>query len=102
MCSAQWFHNCYLCGDFILSETVHLLLYCTKLNQFRDALWQKLLTRFGIDYFIVLMSRSPERQIELLFSGSRGILNEEKDIIDCLKIFLMSLTKIPPKTNIII
>ena len=57
MCSAQWFHNCYLCGDFILSETVHLLLYCTKLNQFRDALWQKLLTRFGIDYFIVLMSR---------------------------------------------
>ena len=102
MCSAQWFHNCYLCGDFILSETVHLLLYCTKLNQFRDALWQKLLTRFGIDYFIVLMSHSPERQIELLFSGSRGILNEEKDIIDCIKIFLMSLSKIPSKTNIII
>ena len=43
MCSAQWFHNCYLCGDFILSETVYLLLYCTKLNLFRDALLQKLL-----------------------------------------------------------
>ena len=40
MCSAQWFHHCYLCVDFILSETVQ---YYTKLNQFRDALWQKLL-----------------------------------------------------------
>ena len=48
------------------------------------------------------MSRSPERQVDLLFSGCRGILNEEKDIIDCIKIVLMSLSKIPSKTSIII
>ena len=53
---------------------------------------------YGKNYLLdleLIMSRSPERQIELLFSGSRGILNEEKDIIDCIKIFLMSLSKIP-------
>ena len=41
------------------------------------------------------MSHSPERQLDLLFSGSREILNEEKDVIDCIKIFLMSLSKLP-------
>ena len=53
-------------------------------------------------YFILLMSRSPEKQIDLLFSGSRGILNDEKDIIDGINIFLMLLIKMPSKTSIII
>ena len=102
MFSHQWYHNCYVCGDLILSETTHLLLYSHSLNQFREVLWYNLLSHFGLHYFTIFMSYSPERQIDLLFTGSREILNDEKDVIDCIKIFLMSLTKIPAKFSCII
>ena len=78
------------------------MLYCIKLNQNRETLWYKLICRFGIDYFIAFISNSPESQIDLLFSGSRGILNEEKDVVDCIKIFLVSLSKIPSHLDILI
>ncbi|MEW8150680.1 MAG: reverse transcriptase family protein [Candidatus Thiodiazotropha endolucinida] len=100
--SGKWLHTCYLCGDFILSQPEHLMLYCIKLNQNRETLWYKLICRFGIDYFIAFISNSPESQIDLLFSGSRGILNEEKDVVDCIKIFLVSLSKIPSHLDILI
>ena len=48
------------------------------------------------------MSQSPERRLDLLFSGSREILNEEKDVNDCIKIFLMSSSKIPVYSSYII
>ena len=57
-----------------------------KLKEFREVLWYKLLSRFGINYFTLFMSHSPERQIDLLFTGSREILNDEKDVLDCIKI----------------
>lgn len=100
MFSGKWHHTCYLCGDFILSQPEHLMLYCIKLNQFRETLWYKLICRFGIDYFIAFISNSPESQIDLLFSGLRGILNEGKDVIDCIKLFLVSLSKIPSQSYI--
>ena len=100
--SGKWLHTCYLCGDFILSQPEHLMLYCIKLNQNRETLWYKLICRFGIDYFIVFISNSPESQIDLLYSGSKGILNEEKDVVDCIKIFLVSLSKIPSHLDILI
>ena len=73
MFSGKWLHTCYLCGDFILSQSEYLMLYCIKLNQNRETLWYKLICRFDIDYFKVFISNSPESQIDLLFSGSRGI-----------------------------
>ena len=96
MFSVKWYHICYLCGDLILSESTHLLLYCVKLKEFREVLWYKLLSRFGINYFTVFMSHSPERQIDLLFTGSREILNDEKYVLDCIKMLLMSLSNIYP------
>ena len=65
-------------------------------------LWYKLLSRFGFNYFTVFISHSPERQIDLLFTGSREILIDEKDVLDCIKIFLMSISKIPVKPTCII
>ena len=38
----KWLHTCYLCGDFILSQPEHLMLYYIKLNQFLETLWYKL------------------------------------------------------------
>ena len=102
MFSVKWYNNCYLCGDFILSQSEHLMLYCIKLNDFRESLWYRLLSRFDVNYFNSFMSHSPERQLDLLFSGPREILNEEKDVIDCIKLFLMSLSKIPVYSSYII
>ena len=70
------------------------MLYCIKLNQFRETLWYKLVCRLCIDYFIAFISNSPDSQIDLLFSESRGVLNEEKDVVGCIKIFVGSLSKI--------
>ena len=84
------------------SESTHLLLYCVKLKEFREVLWYKLLSRFGFNYFTVFISHSPERQIDLLFTGSREILIDEKDVLDSIKIFLMSISKIPAKPTCII
>ena len=80
MFSGKWHHTCYLCGVFVLLQPEHLMLYCIKLTQFRETLWYKLICRFGIDYFIVFISNSAENQIDLLFSGFREILNEEKEL----------------------
>ena len=55
-----------------------------------------------MNYFNIFMSHSPERQLDLLFPGSREILNEETDVIDCIKIFLMSLSKLPVYSSCII
>ena len=68
----------------------------------REVLWYKLLSRFGFNYFTVFISDSPERQIDLLFTGSREILIDEKDVLDCIKVLLMSLSKIPAKSRFII
>ena len=62
----------------------------------------RLLSRFGVNYFNSFMSHSPERQLHLLFSRSREILNEEKDVTDCINIFLMSFSKIPVYSSYII
>ena len=87
MFSVKWY-NCYLCGDLILPESTHFLLYGVKLKEFREVLWYKLLRRFGFNYFNVFMSHSPERQIDM-FTSSREILNDENDVFDCIKILLM-------------
>ena len=89
MFSVKRYHNCYICGDFILSRSEHLTLYYIKLNDFREILWYRLLSRFGVNYFNSFMSHSPERQLDLLFFGSSENLIEEKDVIDCIKIFLI-------------
>ena len=72
MFSGKWPDTCNLCGDFILWQPEHLMFYCIKLNQIRETSWYKVICRFGIDYFIAFISNSPESQIDLLFSGSRG------------------------------
>lgn len=102
MFSAKWHKNCYLCGNLVLSESEHLMLYCIHLNNFRNVLWKRLLNRFGVNFFIDFISNPPESQIDLLFSGSRELLNDEKDVKDCMKIFLMSLAKLPSYSNILI
>ena len=65
MFSVKWYHNCYICGD--CSQSEHLMLYCIKLNEFREILWYRLRSRFGVNYFNNFMSHSPERQLDLLF-----------------------------------
>ena len=45
---------------------------------------------FGFNYFTVFISHSPGRQIDLLFTGSREILIDEKDVLDCIKILLVN------------
>ena len=78
-----------------------LYMYCIKLNHIRETLWYKLICRFGIDFFIAFISNSPESQTDLLVSGSRGIVNEERDVVDCIKIFLVSLSKIHSHLDIL-
>lgn len=67
---------------------------CNRTNEFRDIFWKKLILRFGLEYFMLFISYSPDYQLEMLFSGCRGILSNEVDILDCLKIFVIYLAKI--------
>ena len=48
------------------------------------------------------MSHSPEMQLYLLFSGSREVLNDKKDVEDCIRILLLALSKIPSKSSYLI
>lgn len=75
------------------------MLYCAELSEFRDALWRRLLSRFGVKFYIESTSNPPKNQIDLLFTGSREILNNERDITDCI---LMSFMKIPSHSDILI
>lgn len=94
--SVKWYQYCYLCGNFILSQTEHLLLYCTELEHFRETLWSRLIGRFGIEFFVNFITNPPEKQLHILFTGSRETLDAETDIYDFLKIFLIALMKVPP------
>ena len=94
MFSGKWSQNCKLCTETTLSQTEHLILFCNRTNEFRDIFWKKLILQFGLEYFMLLISYSPDCQLEMLFSGCRGVLSDEVDILDCLKIFVNYLAKI--------
>ena len=102
MFSGKWQQNCYLCGDYVFSVSEHLLLDCARLCDIRDILWKRLLNRFGVKYYIEFISYPPEAQIDMLFSGSREILDDKKDVFDCIKIVLRYFEKLPSPGNIII
>lgn len=93
MFSRNWYQKCRLCGNFIFSETEHLLLFCHRMDDFRNILWERLYIRFSVDFFVAFTTYPPEKQIDLLFSGCREILGSEGDIVDCIKIFIVSLGK---------
>ena len=94
MFSGKWSQNCKLCTETTLSQTEHLILFCNRTNEYRDIFWKKLILRFGLEYFMLLISYSPDCQLEMLFSGCRGVLSDEVEILDCLKIFVNYLAKI--------
>lgn len=102
MFSGKWQQNCNLCGDYVFSVSEHLLLDCVRLCDIRDTLWERLLSRFGVNFYIQFISYPPETQIDMLYSGAREILDGEKDVIDCIKLFLRSFEKLPSPRNIII
>ena len=77
-----------LCHETILEPSEHMLLFCCKTNTFRETLWGKLLNRFGMAFFIALLSESPKSQIEMLFSGCYKILQNDTDVTDCVKVFV--------------
>ncbi|MCG8048788.1 MAG: reverse transcriptase family protein [Candidatus Thiodiazotropha taylori] len=99
MLSRNWVQTCSNCQDGILSQSEHLLLYCSNTNEFREILWSRLIMRFGLTFFSTFMLESPKSQLELLFSGCSKLLNDKTDIVDCVKIFVTSLVKIHPPAD---
>lgn len=75
------------------SETEHLLLFCHRMDDFRNILWKRLYIRFSVDFFVAFTTYPPEKQTDLLFSGCCEILGSEGDIVDCIKIFIVSWGK---------
>ena len=47
------------------------------------------------------MSHSPEMQLDLLFSGSREVLNGKKDFKDCIRIFYWHRQRYPLSPTIL-
>ena len=88
---------CNLCNEVIYYPTEHLLLFCRKTNGFRESLWPRLILKFGLNFFDQFISETPKGRLELLFSGCAKILNNETDIKDCVKIFVLTLGKIHSK-----
>ena len=79
-------------NEMTLNELVKLTTLWTTGP--RELLWNKLIYRFGFEVFITFIALPVDRQLNGLFSGCQNILSEVQDVIDCLKIFVMSLYKI--------
>ena len=80
MCSGQWTRERDLCHETILEPSEHMLLFCCKTNTFRETLWGTLFNRFGMAFFIALLSESPKSLIEMLFSGFYKILQNDTGV----------------------
>lgn len=94
MFSAKYLQTCYLCQNAVFSLMEHLLLFCKYTQEFRNLLWEKLMNRFGLDFYLAFIAYSPVDQVDLLFSGCQGILSSETDTFDCIRIFVLSLLHI--------
>ena len=68
MFSGTWSQNCKLCTQTTLSQMEHLILFCKRTNEFRDIFLKKIILRFGLEYFMLLISYSLDCQLEMLFS----------------------------------
>lgn len=85
---------CRSCGELSQTLTEHILLFCTACEDFRNKLWENMISRFGIKFFNSFIALSPAKQVDNLFAGCHNLLQTENEIKECLKIFLASLTKI--------
>ena len=68
-----------------------MLLFCPSNHNFRNALWQKLIARFGFAFYISFISLPSSEQVNSLLSGFGTMLEKERDKVDSMKIFLSSL-----------
>ena len=87
----KWLSICQKCGEKSFPLTEHILLYCPGTNTFRYVLWRRLLKRFGVDFYKQFTTLSPSDQVNALFSGFYGLVQDDNDRIETLKIFLKTL-----------
>ena len=62
-----------------------------SLIYFRTELWQKLIKRFGLAFYIEYISLSVSEQVNALLSGFSNMLQLESDRSDSMKLFLKAL-----------
>ena len=86
-----WLSVCQKCDEKSFPLTEHILLYCPGTNTIRNVLWRRLLMRFGVDFYKQFITLSPSDQVNALFSGFYGLVQDDNDRIETLKIFLKTL-----------
>ena len=91
MFCGRWRSPCQKCGENVVSITEHVLLFCRSNNYFRAELWQKLIKRFGLAFYIACISLSVSEQVNTLLSGFSNMLHLESDRFDSMKLFLKAL-----------
>ena len=82
------------CGENVVSITKHILLFCQSNSYFRTELWQKLIKRFGLAFYIAYISLSASEQVNALLSGFSNMLHFESDRFDSKKLFLKAPMKL--------
>ena len=91
MFCGRWRSPCHICGENVVSITEHVLLFCRSNSYFRTELWQKLIKRFGLAFYIEYISLSVSEQVNALLSGFSNMLQLESDRFDSMKLFLKAL-----------
>lgn len=83
---------CRACGLFYNSSfTEHVILYCKSTTVPRIKLWDRLLSRFGVQNYKTFISLTPYDQVIALLTAFQNILSDEQDKSDCLKIILFAM-----------
>ena len=84
----KWFSSCQKCGERSNALTEHMILYCPSANTLRYVLWRRLFSRFDVEFYRQFISLSPSDQVNALFSGFYGLMHDENDRLESLKILL--------------
>lgn len=81
------FSMCHKCGEKSVSLTEHILFNCARVTISLG----KLIARIGFDLHTNFISLSDADQVNSLLSGVCDMLNVERNRVDSMKMFLVTL-----------